>query len=519
MNSNESTKGAKLGRKGDPRMHRAVAARLENPEISLFDALQIGGFQYPTNDDSSIMDSEKVTLGQRKNQLSRRLRLARKQGSDYGKGDNNNSPLAAGNLKQQQAASGKPAKKSTIAALALQMKRDCPEVGGLSDDEEEEVLENQPKKPRVAKFHPDYAPVFVPRGRNPFQPNSIPQNNPSGNASQNFGNFPSGVNPMNLSFGHPFNAVGSFPQNPYLMGSALNSQQSPQPKASAVAISSLTNSAQRVGLTLEQLAMTLSSSPTILSKIIAGDSDDNSLEKQRKLALNLYGVEVQTLYTKSMLMAGIDGKLCGPETETYLDFALKAWQEEGRRLQELVRNSQPVREPPLAVANDKSSEKGDDVSEGNSDSPNSHTDHHSHSHSHSHHSGEKGDSDSQDSNTRHLHRLDGQCGHKAIIHQPKGGVAHIDFVIGKTIECYHGIERTGNVWPSKYKCKEIDTCSKKCIKATTKTEALPEPKVIPLSDIDLQDPEWNFDISGSSLDGGILGLFKLGETPDELTGI
>ena len=86
MNGNDNTKSSKLGRKGDPRMHRAVAARLENPEISLFEALQIGGFQYPTNDDSSIMDAEKVTLGQRKNQLSRRLRLARNQSSNSQKG-------------------------------------------------------------------------------------------------------------------------------------------------------------------------------------------------------------------------------------------------------------------------------------------------------------------------------------------------------------------------------------------------------------------------------------------------
>ena len=39
----------------------------------------MGGFDYAADEDASIMDSEKVTLGQRKNQLSRRLRLARQQ--------------------------------------------------------------------------------------------------------------------------------------------------------------------------------------------------------------------------------------------------------------------------------------------------------------------------------------------------------------------------------------------------------------------------------------------------------
>ena len=62
-------------------MHRAVAARLASPEISLFEALRIGGFEYPADEDASVVDIEKVTLGQRKNQLSRRLRLAKKQQS------------------------------------------------------------------------------------------------------------------------------------------------------------------------------------------------------------------------------------------------------------------------------------------------------------------------------------------------------------------------------------------------------------------------------------------------------
>ena len=62
-------------------MHKAVAARLANPSLSLYEALCIGGFDYSENDDKSVLDSKKVTLGQRKNQLSRRLRLARKQGA------------------------------------------------------------------------------------------------------------------------------------------------------------------------------------------------------------------------------------------------------------------------------------------------------------------------------------------------------------------------------------------------------------------------------------------------------
>jgi len=73
-----------LGRRGDPRMHKAVAARLASPEMSLLDALIAGGFEFPDGtegagkSDRNVYDSENVLLCQRKNQLSRRLRLARK---------------------------------------------------------------------------------------------------------------------------------------------------------------------------------------------------------------------------------------------------------------------------------------------------------------------------------------------------------------------------------------------------------------------------------------------------------
>ena len=88
-----SSKSHGLGRRGDPRMHRAVNARLANPSISLLEALIIGGFEFPNGTDArngtgsdahgkstrNIYDSDNVLLSQRKNQLSRRLRLARRR--------------------------------------------------------------------------------------------------------------------------------------------------------------------------------------------------------------------------------------------------------------------------------------------------------------------------------------------------------------------------------------------------------------------------------------------------------
>ena len=82
--SYDSSTSQSLGRRGDPRMHRAVIARLHNPDMSLLDALLTGGFEFPNLDspgksDRNIIDKDNVLLCQRKNQLSRRLRLARKR--------------------------------------------------------------------------------------------------------------------------------------------------------------------------------------------------------------------------------------------------------------------------------------------------------------------------------------------------------------------------------------------------------------------------------------------------------
>jgi hypothetical protein len=547
-NNNTSTKSSKLGRKGDPRMHRAVAARLANPALSLFEALRLGGFDYPTNDDASVVDSEKVTLGQRKNQLSRRLRLARKQdaeknGEDTGLNEKSNEGLDAQqelqNMMRQQRQ--RTSKTSNIGALALKMKRDCPELGVLSDDEDMETEE--PKRQRVAKFHPDYAPLFVPPSAsalNPFHTGnaSMPAQNgmPQSVSHQAAAAFPSnqgagnfaGINMNSPPFGQTLGAASNFPQNSLFsqqMGNVFNPHQAQPPRASGVAISSLTASAQAVGMTLEQLAMTLSSNPPNLSKIILGMNDTAAVEKQEELALHLYEMECKALYGKCMLMAGMDPKLCQPNSQAHLEFALKAWQAQGRRLQELVRNTPTVRDPPLETENEKSPAVG----RANSDSGSSQASlHHNHSYGHSH-GGDKQETRAYSHmDGRHVHRLNGQCGHKAIIHHPKDGVAHIDFVIGQVVECYHGIEPVGkkSIWPSKYRCKELENCSHKCdashgniSDALRKIQAgRPQPKTIPLSEINLHDPEWNFDVNGS-IDGGVTGLFKLGEMSDDISTI
>ncbi|KAL9181444.1 hypothetical protein ACHAXT_010249 [Thalassiosira profunda] len=84
----KAAKGPKLivksGRKSDPRMDRAVQLKLDDPSLSLLDALREGGFIFPALDDSTtpqytVVDSDNVKITQRKNQLLRRIRAVKKK--------------------------------------------------------------------------------------------------------------------------------------------------------------------------------------------------------------------------------------------------------------------------------------------------------------------------------------------------------------------------------------------------------------------------------------------------------
>jgi hypothetical protein len=537
MSSNDegsNNKSSKLGRKGDPRMHKAVTARLENPNLTLYEALRIGGFNYPDNDDASLIDSEKVTLGQRKNQLSRRLRLARKQNG----GDD--SSLSGGfwlNGGQSQ----KTNPQYSLGARALQMKRDA----DLALDESDFVpvdagnsvnnmmMEDQFKRPRMAKNHPDFAPLIVPpasfRASGSFDARSHSTQPSSGHAFQGDNKFGPAGNIAGPTGGSGL-ASGPF-FNP-LFTNAYSGQHH-QPRASAVAVSSLTSTAQAVGLTLEQLALALSSNTTNLAKLVAETKSGESMSKQQDLALSLFETESKALYTKCMLMSGIDMSLAQPGTPTYMAFALKAWQAEGKRLQDMMSSARRESASDLSIgeggAGADDEEVGDDDDEENEDCSHQSHEHEDLRHAENHRRDRgsirnENDHDNSNCDAQHVHRL-GQCGHKAIIHQPKDGAAHIDFIVNDQVECYMGLDSVpfgrniDSIWPSKYKCKDVEepylktclkTLGKNVLGAINTSEAgCSVPKILKLSEINLQDPEWNFD-GGDSVDGGVMGLFKLG---------
>merc|ERR1712086_636875 len=85
----------KCGASGDPRMNRAVQAKLDNPNLSLVTALMKGGFVFndmansPEVSLSDVRDTDNITVYQRRNQLLRRLRKIKEKASktDINKGD------------------------------------------------------------------------------------------------------------------------------------------------------------------------------------------------------------------------------------------------------------------------------------------------------------------------------------------------------------------------------------------------------------------------------------------------
>ena len=566
-------------------MHKAVAARLANPNISLYEALRMGGFDYSTNDDKSILDSKKVTLGQRKNQLSRRLRLARKQiaGGDTSGTDkalssaidtaNNNI-----NCKEEQAGDNnlndKPYIAHSISAsneTTLKLADDLVLAGLYNNGNNDATGNRQCKKPRLNNYlrgtSIDRTCTMATATNQKLNHN----NNNSNSNQQLHQAWQQGGNILNIGGDGTttaptlavatgslaqatFPSAGPFfnPQISDIISDRQPVQQPYQSGTSAMALSSLSSSAHRVGLTLDQLALTLSSNAANLTKLVSDSRSGESMAKQEQLALDIYKAEVKSLYTKCLLIAGVDANLAEQDTPTYTRFACKAWEFEGKRLKSLndgiFGGTEGVLRPSTKSNKDRSTR--DNVvtfQEHNNIRHNHNHDHHiagsefgnnnvasanpnDHDHNHDHATTNNGsEHDSAKCDARHMHRI-GECGHRAIIHQPKDGTApHIDFIVNDRVECYSGQDSMSlagksldSAWPSKYKCKEVEesSCAKACGKNVPSSKfengwahlepLVPEPKVFKLSDIiDTEDPEWTFD-ANEDVDGGVLGLFKLG---------
>lgn len=450
---------SRLGRKGDPRMHRAVAARLASPKLTLIEALRLGGFDYPhdVHDDHYILPGDTVSLGQRKNQLSRRCRLAKQQ--VHG---NNGAVKKEGTKRKRKASASRKHTEEAEQLMAMEQPEDYPEETSGAKREltlsEEDVMdegdERANARQRMAKYHPQYHPIIVPPAHSTLESVSnhtlqtpladIPPTDilsaPAVHATQTA---------IADALRGPVSGPTAAGAQSLLNHSTANHSSLPHP--SGVAVASLNATASSVGLTLEQLAISLSST-TNLARVLA---DQTIPDIKQELALNLFRAECSTLYQRCMLLAGYNVEDTQDTSLPYKEFAYKAWSGEGQRLEKQVGRRDPEQQSPeteLAVA---TFEDGGVVAANES---------HSHGHAAKSGSNEKRDHDCNEEEKacfdgRHVHRLEGKCGHKAIIHHPDGAPAHIDFVVNGKVECYAGIKPVGNtsaLWPSRYNCEELD---------------------------------------------------------------
>lgn len=131
-----------------------------------------------------------------------------------------------------------------------------------------------------------------------------------------------------------------------LNAASLNSGMPSSQGQHGPAIESLTITAQSVGLSIEQLAAALSSSPNL--KALSAENGGNKDGHQKDLALSLYRTESLALYRRCMLLAGFDVGAIEETSPEYLQFAFKAWQEEGKRLQDLMGTEMSLQAPVVA---------------------------------------------------------------------------------------------------------------------------------------------------------------------------
>jgi len=503
-----------LGRRGDPRMHRAVAARLANPASTLFQALKAGGFfpDLPEEDltgtrseDISIKDTDGVTLSQRKNQLSRRLRIARKKGAkmDVAAASGNSSmgiwpnregtaganPMAMMNAMAMQS----PDAQTRMQILSSMQAMWAGEGGGTG-----------PSMPPLARGGTaaalrGYAPEGAAVPKNPVEQQILAQYKSMKNGQQ--GMVHSGASSHHISAPTPSHAMTHDAyRRAQLLGCTvrrcLEADEARKLKKRTSKKAKLSTSNDSVAVTAANLGMSKEQFESMIgdyggSRTSAGTSSSlppssRSDDAKLKSALDLYRTEHASLIKRCLIASGFGAERTEECDSLYLKFCERAADQERKRLDRLIGATGQI-----------SCFAG-----------------------------------------RHVHRLDGQCGHRVVLHKPKEGVPHIDFIVNDRVECYHGVagikhKKSGKMmYPSKYSCDDLDCCpgedndapckhakvdcgethqeNHTCHEMTMRTE----PTVLELTDVaDREDFHFN---PNTLFDDTILGdLGVLGQSDDE----
>lgn len=236
--------GRRMGRKGDPKMHRAVQARLADPNISLFHALKTGGFNYIDDIDGKAIDEEGVTLAQRKNQLSRRLRMAKTTQDAGPKKAPNTNRQTLDDLVEAQQANFQNLLRQTSGGSSIASVDAFPDHESTNHDvhsvHDEMAMDNAPvaqqdqKMGAIARSYLPPPPAAARRSDSDSLTNLHPE-------------------PPRLSS--------------RMTSRTINDTETGTPMCSEFGLRSLHRTAQSIGLTLDQLALVLSSTDNLAARL------------------------------------------------------------------------------------------------------------------------------------------------------------------------------------------------------------------------------------------------------------
>ena len=501
---------SKLGRRGDPRMHKSVAARLVNADMPLLRALLTGGFVFPTLDsegvpldphltridDDKVLDADGVTLAQRKNQLSRRIRIAREKIRDECGGDMSEytdvltedttayvgfAGVADG---RKVSSRGRASVKSEAKLKAMlgssearkqadilirerpdamdfaakdnggggvvtaqadidvyqQLSSSAMAVAGLMDSAPEVLYEDPDAdltasgsyQSRTAKDHPMFAQyqasitggtATATAGLAALGAVASAHAATTSDAKKDDIGGNGGGGAMTDSLSLAAASMGISPEMISMMikqGAKQASASASEKKKEKDQTSTKKCDEADTAKTADGNGSTAASDEDAkksadedagsaeASAAAAPEVDPEQVaaidEAKMKIALNVYQTEHSTLLKRCLMIAGFDPSRSEECNPLYIQFAERCAQAEHRRLHRLTLCFQG----------------------------------------------------------RHVHRLDGKCGHKAVLHHPAGDDRpHVDFIVNGKVECFRnargGIKSAdGNeaLWPSKFSCDD-----------------------------------------------------------------
>lgn len=345
-------------------MNRAVAAKLDNPHMSLYDALVTGGFNYPRNVDAATMDNDRVTLGQRKNQLNRRLRMARnsKQKTDKkqqsksqeepGSPSSNNesavrsgtSPLVIANsyLRQRRGkAASKPVTAKRVAPIQVERQQskkqrleDTPSSAPVGRVAAPQLSKAQLSKAKGITLSTVMAPSMqVKRG----SVSPVGDDVPSFSAPEQENWWPAANSLLNAPGGDM-----RVQQQVNLVVNDIGMEQNQDPSLSHQSKRVVSTDSFRCAASQQEQQQQSEDSSTynqVQGSVVTasvGDEDVNS--RKEELGLLFFQAGLQDLYQKSMTAAGYAPEEATQTAPTFRKFAFQAWKGECERLQVLLKD-------------------------------------------------------------------------------------------------------------------------------------------------------------------------------------